>query len=333
MDNFYQDPLYHNYQINQEKKLVRKDSNKISFMLLIAILFMNFVAMGLLRIIKIFGVNTSLNGSTSSVSYATYDYIINALGEFAGFFLVPFVFCLIFHYKLRDVIPTTRNKKYNPILLVLGGYAVCTVANIAIGLLNFNLSLFGLENTTGVEFTTKTPLDQVIYFICIGIVPALTEEFAFRGVILNSLRKYGDGFAILMSSLLFGFMHANFVQIPFAFIVGLACGFILVKTNSIIPSICLHLLNNGTSVILDIISNYTSTSVYSLISSVIILVLTLAGVISIFALIKKGISFKSEGKSTVSLGAKDRIVQFFANPGTIIILSFFIIEALVTLFS
>ena len=30
-------------------------------------------------------------------------------------------------------------------------------------------------------------------------------------------------------------------------------------------------------------------------------------------------------------GAKDRIVQFFANPGTIILLSFFIIEAFITL--
>ena len=153
----------------------------------------------------------------------------------------------------------------------------------------------------------------------------------FRGVILNSFRKFGDGFAILMSSLLFGFMHGNFVQIPFAFIVGLACGFIVVKTNSIIPAMVLHLLNNGISVIIDIVANYVGDNLYSVISSVVIFVLTLLGFISIVLLIKKGLNFKFGNKSIVSLGAKDRIVQFFANPGTIILLSFFIIEAFITL--
>lgn len=331
MNNFFQQQLYHNYQINQEKKLIRKESNKLSFMLFIAIIFMNIAATVLFMFISFFGQSSSLTSTASQNSYSSYDYIINGLGEFAGFFVVPFVFCLIFHYKFSNVIPVSNNKKYNPLLLVLGGYAICTIANIAVSLLDYNLSIFGLTNTTGVEFTTKTPLDQVIYFICIAIIPALTEEFMFRGVILNSFRKFGDGFAILMSSLLFGFMHGNFVQIPFAFIVGLACGFIVVKTNSIIPAMVLHLLNNGISVIFDIVANYVGDNLYSVISSVVIFVLTLLGFISIVLLIKKGLNFKFGNKSIVSLGAKDRIVQFFANPGTIILLSFFIIEAFITL--
>ena len=331
MNNFYQDPLYHNYQINQEKKLIRKESNKLSFMLFIAIIFMNIAATVLFMFIAFSNKGSALTSTALQNSYSSYDYIINGLGEFAGFFVVPFVFCLMFHYKFSEVIPVNSNKKYNPLLLVLGGYAICTVANIAVNLLNINLSLFGLTNTTGVEFTTKTPLDQIIYFVCIAIIPALTEEFMFRGVILNSFRKFGDGFAILMSSLLFGFMHGNFVQIPFAFIVGLACGFIVVKTNSIIPAMVLHLLNNGTSVIIDITANYVGDNLYSVISSVIIFVLTLIGFISIVLLVKKGLNCKFESRSIVSLGAKDRIVQFFANPGTIILLSFFIIEAFITL--
>ena len=202
MNNFFQQQLYHNYQINQEKKMIRKESNKLSFMLFIAIIFMNIAATVLFMFISFFSKDTSLTTTGIQNSYSSYDYIINGLGEFAGFFVVPFVFCLIFRYKFSEVIPVNSNKKYNPLLLVLGGYAICTVANIAVSLLNNNLSIFGLTNTTGVEFTTKTPLDQVIYLICIAIIPALTEEFIFRGVILNSFRKFGDGFAILISSLL-----------------------------------------------------------------------------------------------------------------------------------
>ena len=73
-----------------------------------------------------------------------------------------------------------------------------------------------------------------------AIVPAVFEEFAFRGVVLNKLRKFGDSYAIIMSAVLFGLMHGNLSQIPFAFILGLVIGFIAVKTNSIIPGILIH---------------------------------------------------------------------------------------------
>ncbi len=40
--------------------------------------------------------------------------------------------------------------------------------------------------------------DMILYGVFIG---PLMEEFVFRGVILRSLKKYGAGFAILMSAI------------------------------------------------------------------------------------------------------------------------------------
>lgn len=83
-----------------------------------------------------------------------------------------------------------------------------------------------------------------------AIVPALVEEFALRGVFLQALRKYGDAFAVLASALLFGIMHGNMTQAPFAFLLGAVLAVLVIVTGSLWTSMLVHLLNNTYSVVM-----------------------------------------------------------------------------------
>ena len=65
---------------------------------------------------------------------------------------------------------------------------------------------------------------------------------------MGNLRKYGDKFAILVSSLVFAVMHGNFVQAPFALIAGFGLGYICIKTGTIWTAIAIHAANNFISV-------------------------------------------------------------------------------------
>lgn len=339
MNNYHSNDLERISQINQynqtkhQKKLIRKACNKVCFLLIISTVVMNALAMVLSSVLLFTG-HLDITGKTGvgGIPYSIY-YLLNGIAEFSGFFMVPIIFCLIFKFKLSDALPVRGEGKYNIPLLVIGGYAICTISNYAVSLLNDNLSMFGLENTSGIVTEAKTPKEQIIYFICIAIIPAITEEIAFRGVVLNFLRPYGDGFAVLISAILFGLVHGNFVQIPFAFIVGLVCAVLVVKTNSIIPSILLHLLNNGTSVILDCISEYTSQGIYQLVSTIIVLTLTAIGFIAIILLCKKGFDLKFQNsRGNICLKTQEKITSFLTNPGAIIIVSFYVIYALGVLF-
>lgn len=92
-------------------------------------------------------------------------------------------------------------------------------------------------------------LDIIIYFYMCLLGPVL-EELIFRGVLLEGLRKYGNLFGMIMSSVLFGLMHQNIIQCIPAFAIGLVWGYIAVKSDSLIPSIILHILNNTMSAVL-----------------------------------------------------------------------------------
>jgi len=86
----------------------------------------------------------------------------------------------------------------------------------------------------------------LIAIIIIGIIPAVTEELFFRGIILDGLKNnYSKKTAIFISALLFGIIHLNPWQFVGAFIIGLISAWICMETNSILLSIYMHFFNNA----------------------------------------------------------------------------------------
>lgn len=101
---------------------------------------------------------------------------------------------------------------------------------------------FGLSLSASLDAATSGSY-TVSMFLYSALVAPVVEELIFRGAILKTLEPYGKWFALLASSLLFGLMHGNFAQIPFAFAVGMILGYVSIE-YSIWYSILLHIANN-----------------------------------------------------------------------------------------
>ncbi len=86
----------------------------------------------------------------------------------------------------------------------------------------------------------------ILLFMTVVVIAPVLEELLFRGIILEGLSiNYGNPKALIFSSLLFAFVHGNLAQGIGAFFIGLICGWIYIQTQSIIPCILIHLLNNA----------------------------------------------------------------------------------------
>ncbi len=86
--------------------------------------------------------------------------------------------------------------------------------------------------------------------LVIAVLPAICEEFAFRGFVLSGLRHMGHKWtAILVSSLFFGATHALFQQSIVASLVGVILGYIAVQSGSIWPCILFHAIHNSLAVL------------------------------------------------------------------------------------
>lgn len=102
--------------------------------------------------------------------------------------------------------------------------------------------------------------DRWGYFI-VGLLAPLSEELVFRGAILRELLKWKENpwIGIIISAMLFSLVHMNPVQMPHAFLVGILLGWLYYRTNSIIPGVTWHWVNNTIAYVMYNLTNPDET--------------------------------------------------------------------------
>lgn len=243
-------------------------------------------------------------------------------------FTVPFI--VIFKaggMRISDLVPIKKPEKGMRLSMYFIGVAFCAFANMATSAASRFFSFFGIEYNVDFGETPKGFFGFLLCLLSTVITPALIEEFAFRGIVLGSLKKYGEGFAVLVSSILFGLMHGNFEQIPFAFLVGLVLGLITVKTDSILIACAVHGTNNLVSVIFDFIPSGISQAAQNIMYLIFLLICLTLGILALSLSEKSNEMFKLK-KDSCESKLKERFKWFFTSPAIIIFIVICIFESL-----
>lgn len=88
-------------------------------------------------------------------------------------------------------------------------------------------------------------------FLVVAIFAPIFEEWLCRGMVLRGLlTKMKPVWAIVISALFFAVIHGNPWQALNAFLIGVLMGYVYYKTGSLILTMTIHFVNNGTAVIL-----------------------------------------------------------------------------------
>lgn len=84
-------------------------------------------------------------------------------------------------------------------------------------------------------------------YFAVGLLAPICEELVFRGAVLRALLQWTSHHwsAIAISAVLFALVHFNPAQMPHAFLVGLLLGWLYYRTDSIVPGIVYHWVNNS----------------------------------------------------------------------------------------
>ena len=188
------------------------------------------------------------------------------------------------------------------------------------------LENFGFQGSSQPIPVVPTIPSYIMNVLATAVVPPFVEEFLFRGVILSQFRKYGDVFAIIASALLFGLLHRNFSQIVFAFICGLALGITLVRTNNIWIPVSIHIFVNGFYVLLNIVRFHCSTTTYTIVFYIIILVMIFISLF--FCTLSSSKEKQLPGFQPEILSTGCSMGNLFANPGILIFTGICIIQSI-----
>ncbi len=231
------------------RKSLRRTANGLGG-LLIAFFALQFI-LAVIAEIPLYALG--LNGEL--MDRDTLYLLLNGALSMVIFFVAGLVYCMIRRLNFSSLFPFKKVGAATLMELSVIGLAFSLMSNYVVNLVNNTFRLFGVTNGGGSMDTGSEP-NVFLYFLTVAVMPALVEEFAFRGVVMGVLRPYSEALAILVSSAAFALMHGNFVQLPFTFCCGLVFAFLDIKTGSLLPSIIVHFLNNGLCVLADVLTSY-----------------------------------------------------------------------------
>ena len=120
--------------------------------------------------------------------------------------------------------------------------------------------VFWQEQLTGVPAGLSPEIQRLLHadsalqfgwiFFALALVPAICEEFLFRGFILGRFLETGQpGQSLMMTSLLFGLFHRNLSALLPTTLAGVMLAFIVWRTGSLYYAFVIHALVNTWAIV------------------------------------------------------------------------------------
>jgi hypothetical protein len=97
----------------------------------------------------------------------------------------------------------------------------------------------------------KTTTDLVLNVVLVAVLPAIGEEFLFRGVLQRLMLKWTKNahWAVFIAAFAFSALHIQFYGFLPRFFLGLIFGYFLVWSGTIWLPVLAHFVNNGVAVV------------------------------------------------------------------------------------
>jgi len=104
---------------------------------------------------------------------------------------------------------------------------------------------------TEIFLYAETGWGLLLNVLIIAIIPAISEEFLFRGVLQNIFKRWFGNvhWAVIVTALIFSAVHGQFFGFLPRFVLGLMLGYLFVTMKSIWAPVVAHFVNNGTATV------------------------------------------------------------------------------------
>lgn len=154
-------------------------------------------------------------------------------------------------FRLRPVSGKTLLKA--ALMAVLGWIVVQGMSLVPLYL----VTRYGGNPPNPYQTILEQPLPGWVILLVMAAMPALTEEFAFRGLVLSGYEELGPTRAWVWAGLVFGLAHMSLIRLPGLVALGMLLAFTALRTGSIWPTVLMHALHNGITLVLFLLTRNT----------------------------------------------------------------------------
>ncbi|EJP86946.1 CPBP family intramembrane glutamic endopeptidase [Bacillus cereus] len=156
--------------------------------------------------------------------------------------IVLFAYKPVLHFikNIWDVSVLKNGKTY--LYLLIGFIIIALTQYVMLELFSFE-SAEQQRDQLGGEALQNSLIQSIIYVLSVAIITPIKEEILYRGILYRFFeKKYSFLVGTIISSFIFGILHGGFPIT--AMIMGIVFAMLYKKTQSIVPSIILHIVWN-----------------------------------------------------------------------------------------
>ena len=114
------------------------------------------------------------------------------------------------------------------------------------------LTSFGYEPFVPMMHNPVSPLQYVGAFIFAALIPAVSEELLFRGVLLRLIKQTkGEKAALYLTSILFAVLHLSVEGFPALLVIGGLLAKMALKYNGLFLPILFHMVYNMAAIVIN----------------------------------------------------------------------------------
>ncbi len=190
--------------------------------------------------------------------YGSYNLLLAVLNLFFQLIMLVTMIAIMKDFVIESFRHFARGWKVELLWSFSVGFPVMFIINALLGGL---VTLFvSSESANEAAITQQAQSNFAIIVITSVILAPVVEELFFRGVIFRSLSRYNVVLGMIVSSLVFGFIHiyqalfaGDLSQLYYLIQyggMGLVLSWVYVTRRNIFSAVVVHLLNNAISMVL-----------------------------------------------------------------------------------
>ncbi len=161
------------------------------------------------------------------------------------FLIVPLIYARYRQYEIQSLFRFNSVSVNIIIQSILIGLALTVLSDELDRIINIFYPLPDWLNEQMEPLKAGNTFELILIIIGAVFVAAIAEEGLFRGFLQYSLEKRGDVTrAVILSSLSWTLIHMNLYWAIQLFLMGIVIGYMAWRTNSIIPAVIIHGVNN-----------------------------------------------------------------------------------------
>lgn len=308
---------------------VRWTAMGLGFLVLMVLALLQYLPQAMVSLLPMMGYDSAGRFSDFGGIEPSLYFLISCGATAVSMILPCFLYMAVFRVPVSRVLPSRRVHPLFFLSLFFIGVALTLAANIPNNwfyqwiesMVPIPSNPSGIPSGGGGGGSSLTTMGLVLYFVRSTVVPMFFEELIFRGVLLGQLRRFGDGFAVFTTALLFGMFHENLPQILFAFLAGLVFGYMVVKTDNIWLAICVHFTNNAIATLPTCLSFFLDSGQVDAVRTGIFFVVFLMAVLGGIYLLVQRTKFFRLRMAVHPLPLRVRMGGFFSSVGILLLLS------------